>query len=130
MSMNRILILDNTDDANDCDMYLTLKTVLENNGFKVDSLNDPSEALQKIANGFYDLLLVDIIMSYMNNFDLYKRIMKINNEFKVYFLSSGIVHYELIRKEFSQESERKNCSILRKPHENEGLLGLLSIILN
>ncbi len=64
MSMNRILILD--DDmktGNGYDTYLTLKTVLENNGFKVDSYNDPIKALQKLADGLYDLLLVDIKMS-------------------------------------------------------------------
>jgi CheY-like chemotaxis protein len=71
MSMNRILILDDdTKTGNGYDTYLTLKTVLENNGFKVDSYNDPIKALQKLADGLYDLLLVDIKMSYMNDFDL------------------------------------------------------------
>jgi CheY-like chemotaxis protein len=131
MSMNRILILDDdTKTGNGYDTYLTLKTVLENNGFKVDSYNDPIKALQKLADGLYDLLLVDIKMSYMNDFDLYQKIIKMNNLLKVYLLSSGIIHNELIRNELSREEERKYCSILRKPIENEDLIGLLNTIVN
>jgi hypothetical protein len=53
-----------------------------------------------------------------------------NNLLKVYLLSSGIIHNELIRNELSREEERKCCSILRKPIENEDLIGLLNTIVN
>lgn len=75
------------------------------------------------------MLLVDIKMSYMNDFDLYQKIIKINNRLKVYLLSSGIIHNELIRNELSHE-ERKYCGILRKPIEKEDLIGLLNTIVN
>lgn len=130
MCTTRILILDNANNTSGCDMYLTLKTVLQNNGFKVDSFSDPSAALKKVADGLYDLVLVDLSMSYVNDFDLYQKIMKINNKLKIYLLCSGIIHHELIRHELSPESEKTYCSILRKPFENEDLIGLLSIILN
>jgi two-component system, sensor histidine kinase and response regulator len=130
MCTNRILILDDAKNTNGCDTYLTLKTVLQNNGFEVDSFRDPSAALKKVADGLYDLVLVDLTMSYMNDFDLYQKMMKINNKLKIYLLCSGIIHNELIRHELSPESEKTYCSILRKPFENEDLVGLLSIILN
>jgi two-component system, sensor histidine kinase and response regulator len=130
MCTTRILILDDAKNTNGSDTYLTLKTVLQNNGFEVDSFRDPSAALKKVADGLYDLVLVDLTMSYMNDFDLYQKMMKINNKLKIYLLCSGIIHHELIRHELSPESEKTYCSILRKPFENEDLVGLLSIILN
>ncbi|MGC2598062.1 MAG: response regulator [Nitrososphaeraceae archaeon] len=130
MCTTRILILDDAKNTNGSDTYLTLKTVLQNNGFEVDSFRDPSSALKKVADGLYDLVLVDLTMSYMNDFDLYQKMMKINNKLKIYLLCSGIIHHELIRHELSPESEKTYCSILRKPFENEDLVGLLSIILN
>ncbi len=130
MCTTRILILDDAKNTSGCDTYLTLKTVLQNNGFEVDSFRDPSAALKKVADGLYDLVLVDLTMSYMNDFDLYQKMMKINNKLKIYLLCSGIIHHELIRHELSPESEKTYCSILRKPFENEDLVGLLSIILN
>ena len=130
MCTTRILILDDAKNTNGSDTYLTLKTVLQNNGFEVDSFRDPSSALNKVADGLYDLVLVDLTMSYMNDFDLYQKMMKINNKLKIYLLCSGIIHHELIRHELSPESEKTYCSILRKPFENEDLVGLLSIILN
>lgn len=130
MRTTRILILDDAKNTNGSDTYLTLKTVLQNNGFEVDSFRDPSAALKKVADGLYDLVLVDLTMSYMNDFDLYQKMMKINNKLKIYLLCSGIIHHELIRHELSPESEKTYCSILRKPFENEDLVGLLSIILN
>ena len=121
MCTTRILILDNANNTNGCDTYLTLKTVLQNNGFEVDSFSDSSAALNKVADGLYDLVLVDLTMSYMNDFDLYQKMMKINNKLKIYLLCSGIIHHELIRHELSPESEKTYCSILRKPFENEDL---------
>src|SRR6476660_373959 len=130
MCTTRILILDDAKNTNGSDTYLTLQTVLQNNGFVVDSFRDQSAALKKVADGLYDLVLVDLTMSYMNDFDLYQKMMKINNKLKIYLLCSGIIHHELIRHELSPESEKTYCSILRKPFENEDLVGLLSIILN
>ena len=63
MCTTRILILDDAKNTNGSDTYLTLKTVIQNNGFEVDSFRDPSAALKKVADGLYDLVLVDLTMS-------------------------------------------------------------------
>ena len=52
---------------------LLFKIVLEDNGFKVDTFNDPFEALQNFTAGSYDLLLIDIVMPKMNGFQLYQK---------------------------------------------------------
>ena len=67
--MKRILIVDDELDSN-----MTLKLVLEDNGFKVDSLNDALLALDNCKPDLYDLLILDIKMPKMNGFELYKQI--------------------------------------------------------
>ena len=67
MINKRILIVDDESDVN-----LTLKMVLEENGFKVDSFTDPLSALEnfKGESDLYDILILDIRMPYMNGFEL------------------------------------------------------------
>src|SRR5215467_799791 len=130
MRNSKIMILDDTKNIDESDIYLTLITVLRNNGFEVDSLKDPTAALNRVASGIYDLVLLDLAMSYMNNFDLYQRIKKINHSVKIYLLSSGVIHHDLISSDLSPDSDKTSCYILRKPFESEHLMGLLSTILN
>ncbi|HET7344422.1 MAG TPA: response regulator [Nitrososphaeraceae archaeon] len=66
---NKILIVDDEDDIN-----LLFKMVLEDNGYKVDTFNDPLVALQNFTAGSYDLSLLDMVMPNMNGFELYQKI--------------------------------------------------------
>ena len=68
MRKNRILIVDDEDDIN-----LLFKMVLEDDGYKVDTFNDPLVALQNFSAGSYDLLLLDMLMPNMNGFELYSK---------------------------------------------------------
>ena len=121
--MKRILIIDDEENS-----YLSLRTVLENNGLTVDESNNPHEALKNFSTGLYDLVLVDIIMPKMNGFELYRRLRIIDNKVKVFFLASGRVNYAMVKKELSSESDSNY--IIRKPIENEDLIELLNIIVN
>src|SRR2546427_4539567 len=67
----RILVVDDEYDTN-----LTLKVVLEDSGFKVDSFTDPLAALQNFKSGLYDLALIDVKMPGMHGFGLYNEIRK------------------------------------------------------
>jgi two-component system, OmpR family, response regulator ChvI len=40
----------------------------------VDTFNDPEEALSYFKAGLYDLLLIDVRMPKMNDFELYEEI--------------------------------------------------------
>jgi DNA-binding response OmpR family regulator len=57
----------------DPDVTLTLKTVLYENSFKVDSFNNPILVLKNFQAGSYDLLIIDINMPQMSGFDLYEK---------------------------------------------------------
>jgi DNA-binding response OmpR family regulator len=113
--MNKILIVD---DEPDLTQVSTL--ALEYHGFKVDSFNDPQEALSKYAPGLYDLVILDVKMPKMSGFELYHEIKKKDKNANVCFLTASELYYEEFR-------ERKYCALdrnlfIRKPIENEKLV--------
>ncbi|CAN5136815.1 response regulator [soil metagenome] len=124
MNRRQILVVDD-----ELDITLTLKSVLEYGGFKVDLFNDPLLALQNFKTNFYDLIILDIKMPKMNGFDLYENIKMIDNKVKVCFLTawSDFGAYDLSRKEaFSKEGEIK---LIQKPIENEKLIEQINTII-
>jgi DNA-binding response OmpR family regulator len=88
--IKRILVVDD-----EYDVSLTIKVVLEENGFKVDSFNDASEALENFSTGLYDLLLLDVKMPGMTGFSLYNEIRKLDDNVSICFLTAANdVYYE------------------------------------
>ncbi|MGB6628888.1 MAG: response regulator [Nitrososphaeraceae archaeon] len=72
-------------------LYLqTFKAGLESNNreFEVYTYNDPLVALLEFKPNFYDLLLIDINLPYMNGFELSERILKLDVNVKVCFMSA------------------------------------------
>jgi DNA-binding response OmpR family regulator len=123
MIKNRILIVDDEDDIN-----LLFKMVLEDNGFKVDTFNDPLVALQNFTAGSFDLLLLDMLMPKMSGFELYQKIRMLDDKVKICFLTaSGINHEEFKKKVASATAtmnSTENCFII-KPIENEELIKIV-----
>jgi DNA-binding response OmpR family regulator len=81
------------------DACLVYKMVLEDNGFEVDSFEDPVLALSNFKPDFYDLVVLDIRMSGMNGFKLYLEMRKIDNKVKICFLTASEMYHEDYRKE-------------------------------
>jgi CheY-like chemotaxis protein len=87
----RILIVDDEADVR------TFKAVIEesNNNNDVNkkiedyTSNNPVEALSEFKPNFYDLLLVDINMPDINGFELCEKMLAIDINFKVCFMSYG-----------------------------------------
>jgi CheY-like chemotaxis protein len=109
----RILIVD--DDA---DVTLTFKTGIEENNndpntkIEVYTSNDPISALLEFKPNFYDLLLVDINMPHMNGFELCKKILVIDINVRICFMSSLEINREGLREIYPSLS--LGCFI-RKP---------------
>ena len=120
-----VLVVDDESDVN-----LTLKMVLEENGFKVDSFTDPLLALENIKreSEMYDLIILDVRMPDMNGFELYNEIKKIANKVKVCFLTAGEMDYEQFGKELFPALD-ENCFI-QKPIQNETLIKRLNRIIS
>jgi DNA-binding response OmpR family regulator len=115
MDNNRILVVD---DEPDLTQVSTL--ALEYHGFKVDSFNDPQEALAKFEPGLYDLVILDIKMPKMDGFELYHEIKKKDSNAKVCFLTASELYYQEFRK-------KEYCAIdrnlfIRKPIDNDELI--------
>ena len=97
----RILIVDD-----EVDVATTFKTGIEDSNNYNDSdkrievyvSNNPVIALSEFKPNFYDLLLVDINMPHMNGFELSKRILAIDINIKVCFMSCAEkINYEALR---------------------------------
>jgi DNA-binding response OmpR family regulator len=96
----RILIVDD-----DVDVTVTFKVGIEdsnnsadvNKRIEVYTSNDPVLALSEFKSNFYDLLLVDINMPYMNGFELCEKILAIDINVKVCFMSSVEINREALR---------------------------------
>jgi DNA-binding response OmpR family regulator len=96
----RILIIDD-----DVDVTTTFKVAIEdsnnsadaNKRIEVYTSNDPVLALSEFKPNFYDLLLVDINMPYMNGFELCEKILVIDINVKVCFMSSGGINRKALR---------------------------------
>jgi CheY-like chemotaxis protein len=89
----RILIVDD-----DPDITLAFKLGLEDYGsFDIYAHTNPLEALSAFKPNFYDLLLVDINMPKMNGFELCKRILEIDVNVRICFITAGDTNIEALR---------------------------------
>jgi DNA-binding response OmpR family regulator len=109
------------------DLTKLCSLALEYHGFKVDTFNDPQEALSNYKPGYYDLVILDIKMPKMDGFELYDEIKKKDHKAKVCFLTASELYYKEFRK-------KEYCALdrdlfIRKPIDNEELLREVSKIM-
>jgi DNA-binding response OmpR family regulator len=63
---------------------------LEESGFlQVEAFYDPVLALSRFKTGAYDLAILDIKMPEIDGFELYRKLRKIDNNFKICFLTAA-----------------------------------------
>jgi DNA-binding response OmpR family regulator len=110
------------------DITYTVEKVLKNNGFVVDSYNEPILALSNFELGLYDLLLLDIRMPLMNGFELYQKIRERDSNVKICFLTASELFYEEYRRLDSYPRLNKE-HFIQKPIRNEELIHQLNEIL-
>ena len=79
----RILVVDDEQDVGD-----SIKIVLNNYGFDVDSFTDAIEALKNFKPDFYDLVILDIKMPEANGFELYDKFKSKDAHIKALFLTA------------------------------------------
>ncbi|MGC2572738.1 MAG: response regulator [Candidatus Nitrosopolaris sp.] len=120
--IKRILVVDD-----ESDISLTIKIVLEENGFKVDSFTDAYEALDNFRTDLYDLAILDVIMPEMDGFSLYEKIKKLDDKVIICFLTAtDDAYYKMLKKNYRNINE--NC-VIHKPIDNESLLRQINSIL-
>ena len=122
----KILLVDDEPDVT-----YTIKKIVEDNGYKVDSFNDPILALNSYKSNFYDLVILDIKMPTMDGFELYLKIREKDPKVKICFLTASEMYYEKFRKARSEFGKiiGEDCFI-QKPIKNEDLIKKLTAIMN
>jgi DNA-binding response OmpR family regulator len=118
--MKKILVVD--DESDSC---FVLGMVLSENGFVVDSYENPMLALENFNARSYDLIILDIRMPELNGFALYREIKKLNKKVKVCFITAGEVYYG-----YSDIFSSVPANyFIRKPIENEELMKRINEII-
>ena len=116
--IKRILLVDDEYDVN-----LTIRLILEDNGFNVNSFSDASQALENFTAGLYDLVILDVKLPGMNGFSLYEKIKKLDDKVRICFLTAADkAYYEILKKHYPHIKE--NC-VIYNPVDNESLLELI-----
>ena len=122
----KILLVDDEPDVT-----YTIKNILEDNEYNVDSFNDPILALNYYKVNFYALVILDIKMPKMDGFELYNKIREKDPKVKICFLTASEMYYEKFRKVRSEIGRIiGEDSFIQKPIKNEDLTKKLTDIMN
>ena len=106
--IKRILLVDD-----DPDVTLTFKAGLDGyyygdgdkrKRFEVYSYNNPILVVKEFKPHFYDLLLTDIYMPHMNGYQLYEKILELDVNIRVCFMSALEVNVEALREVYPNVS--------------------------
>ena len=114
--LKRILIVDD-----DPDLTLTFKVGLEEyhyyhddkRKFEVYAYNSPMVAVREFKPIFYDLMLTDIYMPDMNGFQLSEKLLELDVNLRVCFMSSAEVNIEALREVYPKA--RSIGCFIKKP---------------
>jgi CheY-like chemotaxis protein len=87
----------------DVNTSLKYKKWLEDEGFNLTLINDPSLAELSFKSDNYDLILIGFKMSVIDGFNLYDKINEISKkvehtpkEFRICFMTSSVINYKVL----------------------------------
>jgi DNA-binding response OmpR family regulator len=72
--------------------------------FEVYTYNNPAVALSNFKPNFYDLMLTDIYMPDMNGFELCQKVLELDANVKVCFISAAEVNIQALREVYPKVS--------------------------
>ncbi len=113
------------------DITFTIKIILKEIGFEVDTFNDPITALKSYKTNFYDLVLLDIKMPKMDGFELYNKIREKEPSVKICFLTAiAMFNKEFRKARFEMGKIIDEECVIQKPIKTEDLIRKLTSIIN
>ena len=124
MSKAHLLVAD--DEEN---MLMTLRFILEAEGYKVDTAKNGREALNKILiakenNDPFELIIMDIQMPYVSGLELVDKL----KEEKIIMPIIAITGFKT--EELTSQLAQRGCfDYIEKPFDEDQLLGMLEIAL-
>ena len=117
----KILIADDKADVIES-LSLILK---EGGGFETDSARDGLEAVKKIKNDFYDLLMLDIMMPKLNGYEVLQQVRNIFPTMPVIFITG---HGD-IKKIAESISEYNLTALIEKPFTPQQVMEIVNAAL-
>jgi DNA-binding response OmpR family regulator len=122
----KILVIDDEPDVT-----YTIKNILEDHGFEVDTFTDSILALDNYKANFYDLIILDIKMPKMDGFQLYTKIREKDHRVKICFLTAIATFNEDFRQTRMTLGKTINEDyFIQKPIIIENLVKKLTSIMN
>jgi CheY-like chemotaxis protein len=126
MQEMKVLLVDNEPDVT-----YAIRTVLEDNGFEVDSFNDPVLVSETYKSNYYDLVILDIKMPNMDGFELYDRIRQKDQKTKICFLTASEMFYESLRQARNLLGEVLDEEhFIQKPAKTDQLIRRITDLIN
>jgi CheY-like chemotaxis protein len=128
LSVKRILVVDDEPD-----LTLTFKAGLEQchcdgkKKFEVYTYNNPLQALSEFKPHCYDLMLVDVYMPDMSGFELCEKVLELDPNLRVCFISAAEINIQALREVYPKLGF--GCFI-KKPVEMEYLVERLCVELD
>ena len=109
-----IMVLDDEKD-----IVLSLQLYLESSGYRVKTYTNPLTALSEFKPHHYALIILDVKMPYLNGFQLYQKLRKIDGTCKVCFITAFESYYQSLKESFPRLDV--TC-FMQKPVSKERLL--------
>jgi CheY-like chemotaxis protein len=126
MQEMKVLLVDNEPDVT-----YAIRTVLEDNGFEVDSFNDPVLVCDTYKSNYYDLVILDIKMPKMDGFQLYDCIRQKDRKTKICFLTASEMFYESLRQARNLLGDMLGEQyFIQKPIKTDELIRRLTDLIN
>ena len=117
------------------DIAFAFSIGLEDNGFAVDSFNDPLLALQSFKetnwkeNDPYAVAILDIKMPKMNGFELYNEIRKVDDKIKICFVTAFEIQKDQHFESIVKSTDKDKPVFIRKPIDIKDLVARIQEII-
>ena len=98
----------------------TLKTILEDKGYRVATAKDGTEAIEMVKSKHYDIIFLDVILPGMDGVETFERVKRIDPEVTV-IMMTGYTEEDLVRKAVSEGA----YTCIYKPFNMEKLIELV-----
>jgi DNA-binding NtrC family response regulator len=98
----------------------TLKTILEDKGYRVATAKDGTEAVEMVKSKHYDIIFLDVVLPGMDGVETFERVKGIDPEVTV-IMMTGYTEEDLVRKAVSEGA----YTCIYKPFHMEKLIELV-----